>query len=323
MISYTVVVPTFNSGRCLKRCLDSIVTAMSRVGAPNVFVVDNGSKDGTLALVEAAGPGVHLAGVHPGVSISRLRNEGARAATGTYLVFIDSDCVLCEEYFLELGKVLAGSDIKVTGATYRLPENPSRVEETWHMLHSKRGDGPVTYLNGGNLVVEKAAFDRAGGFRESLRTGEDAELCQRLRGMGFPTQERARLAVVHLGNAKTLGQFFRKQSWHAIGMLGTTKRWELDKPLMATILHGCFLLAGISYVLLGAAPFLARLGLCAAGSLLVPAMAVVARWNRSGRPRRPFFSLLLYWIYFLARIRAFLRALAVVPRKLAGDPARS
>lgn len=82
------VVPTRNSGRTIEACLRSIQAQQD--ADVEVIVVDNHSTDATPAI--AAGIADRL--IVAGPERSAQRNHGARAATGQFVVFIDSDMVL-------------------------------------------------------------------------------------------------------------------------------------------------------------------------------------------------------------------------------------
>jgi glycosyltransferase involved in cell wall biosynthesis len=82
------IVPARNAERFLAATIDSVLA--QRVGPIELIVVDDGSTDGTRAVVEQFGPPVTLiaqahAGVYP------ARNRALRHARGELVAFIDSD----------------------------------------------------------------------------------------------------------------------------------------------------------------------------------------------------------------------------------------
>ena len=89
----SVVVPVYNGARCLPRCLASL----QRQTHPRVeiLVVDDGSTDGTPALVNAP---VRLLSTGGRKGPGAARNVGARAATGAVLFFTDADVVAPPEW---------------------------------------------------------------------------------------------------------------------------------------------------------------------------------------------------------------------------------
>lgn len=73
-----------------------------------------------------------------------------------------------------------------------------------------------------------------GGFEEALITDEDYDLGIRLNAAGFTLLESPAVAVVHLGNPRSLLQFFRKIRWHATGGMRLLANRKLDKPMLMT-----------------------------------------------------------------------------------------
>lgn len=302
--SISAIIPVYNGLPELTACLESVLRAAARHGNMEVVVVDNGSTDGTLAVLAAYRdhPAWHIL-AHPQVSIGAVRNFGARRSTGRVLVFIDSDCVVNAEHFVNIEELVLRQGIAVTGLRVGLPTAPHWVEETWHDLHDRWVATPP-YINSGNLAVARYAYEAAGGFAEDLTTGEDAEFCARLANAGFRSQPSRQLAVQHLRNPRSLRAFFKKETWRGLGMFGTFRHSWMDKPLLMTFAHGVLLLATLLVV-----PFLpisgpGRLALAVLLPWLVPAVTVVYRYVETGRVTRPGASLLLYQLYFLARLAA-------------------
>jgi glycosyltransferase involved in cell wall biosynthesis len=270
-----------------------------------VIVVDNGSIDNTLGIVR------EFAGVrileHPGLTISALRNRGASAATNEILAFIDSDCLVCPGWRENALRVLSDPATQVTGSIYDLPESPAWVEEAWYSF--RRTTPTDTHLLlGGNLVVSRDVFNGVEGFDESLITDEDADICLRFMAKGHRLREEPQVKVIHLGNAKTLGQFYRKRKWHSTSILDTMFSQRLDKPMVMTLL---FILAAlVSAMSLLAMPFYdVPLILVIGPVLVVPLVTVLYRFLQH-RFIGFFFQLwLLFLIFYVARTVAIFEAL--------------
>ncbi len=309
-MTVSVVVPVRDALKFLPSSTSSILRALERFGSGEVIFVDNGSTDGSLQFLQSLeGPSVHVLSCPEG-KVGGLRNLGAARARGRYLSFIDADCVVGEGYFFDALRVLSETGAAVTGSLYALPDAPHWTERVWFPLHSLAEDGWTSYLNAGNLFCERSAFDSVGGFDATLESGEDTELCQRLRASGLRIYSSVRVRAVHLGNPKSLRAFYRKQVWHGLGGLGTFSQDPFDKVVWMTAAHWLFVAAAVA--LWALRPSVATAG---AGLLLffaAPAISVVYRMSGARRVVNPFLALILYWVYFAARGVALLRALRVL-----------
>lgn len=303
----SVVVPVFNALPHLTEAVDSIVEAATPQGNVEIILVDNGSTDGSFEILRSRyGEVARVLRLAEG-NVGAVRNHGASTATGEYLSFIDADCCVPPDYFRRALEVVADRGVAATGSTYELPPNPHWIEKTWHALHGSRSDGFVRYLNAGNFFCERSAFEKIGGFDEGLESGEDAEFCQRFRAAGFRIYEAGAVSAVHLGNPKSLPEFFRKQLWHAVGMLGTFRHDWRDLPVLATVAHMAAFLVGLALVLiLDPWPVTLVVGFLPL-VLGVPVLSVAYRFATARRGVNPLKAVLLYSVYFTARSLAMLR----------------
>lgn len=103
----SIIIPTYNAEAYLPQCLDSIL-AQEHSGC-EVIVVDDGSTDGTAALLEHY-PDVKV--VHQeNRGMSTARNRGLDEARGEYILFVDSDDLLTDGALETLVAELSGEDI--------------------------------------------------------------------------------------------------------------------------------------------------------------------------------------------------------------------
>lgn len=215
-ITVAVIIPTLNEARMIGGCL----RALTRVSFPrdqlHVVVVDNGSTDATLELVEEFRQELPLEIFQrSGVFISALRNFGAAQVNTDILAFLDADC-LPETDWIERGVtrlITLGTNV-ILGGNYRIPPNSSWLARSWFEQRNEPKSGSVAYLPSGNVFIRREEFRALGGFDESLQTNEDSELCARARLRGFRVFADPQLAVIHLGTPQTVTQFFRKHRWH-------------------------------------------------------------------------------------------------------------
>jgi glycosyltransferase involved in cell wall biosynthesis len=302
---FSVIVPVFNSQRHLSASLDSVMAAVGNYGNAELIALDNGSTDDSYQILQRDYSRAQIHSV-PSGTIAALRNRGAEVASGEYLSFIDSDCVIPPNYFHEALQVFQSVDAAATGSIYALPDTANWIEKSWYALHVRRKDGYVNYLNSGNLVVKSTAFAQVGGFDASLITCEDAELADRLRLAGFKIYESQSVRAIHLGIPRSLGQFVRRQAWFGQGMFGDLRLW---KPLTTILLYLICVVLGLLNFYFTPGPLILR---CAVFVLLVnmiPLLAVGYRLRRLGHIISPLPSLFLYHCFYVGRLWGLARLL--------------
>jgi hypothetical protein len=128
----SIVVPAYNVERYIEQCLLSVLGQMR--AHHELIVVDDGSTDGTLALVNtlhASWPGANFRVLsQPNAGIAVARNTCIAAAAGQYVAFVDSDDVLLEDSLALMDKAIAEHSPDCIAFDLRMwhPEQPSRTE---------------------------------------------------------------------------------------------------------------------------------------------------------------------------------------------------
>lgn len=309
-IKYSVVMGVCDDLHYITRTMHRIRAAVENRREAELIVVDNGSEDGSYEWLRKNYSDIARILRLPVGSISEVRNYGASHARGEVLCFVDADCVVQTDHLERVGRALRKSSAAAVGARYELPQKAGWVETAWHKLHRTGERAFVNFLSAGNFSIRTKVFRKVGGFAEGLVTGEDAELCKRLRQAGYRIYQDPAIKVIHLGNAKTLPQFFRKQLWYALGMFGTVDRQGLDKPTVGMIVHLVLILLGTISVLSFNPSYGTGIVYLSSSALIVPASAVVYRWKELGCAVQPIRSLILYEIFFAARVAAIVLLLS-------------
>lgn len=104
---FSIVIPNYNKGQYIEECLNSVFN--QKYKNFEIIVVDDGSIDNSLEIIKNYS--VQL------VKTDRLnaggaRNAGIKLCTGEYVLFLDSDDYLSNEYVLEnLNKIINNEDL--------------------------------------------------------------------------------------------------------------------------------------------------------------------------------------------------------------------
>jgi GT2 family glycosyltransferase len=198
----SVIVPVYNGGRQLGRCLDALLT--SSFPASEIIVVDDASTDGSAAVSRARGIEVIQLTQQSGPAAAR--NCGARHASGNILLFVDADVVVRGD---TLGRVVAHFRARpeiaaVFGSYDDAPAETNFVSQyknlQHHLVHQRSSSEAATFWAGCG-AVRREAFESVGGFdakRYSRPSVEDIELGYRLRRRGFEIVLDRGLQVKHL-----------------------------------------------------------------------------------------------------------------------------
>lgn len=193
--TYSVVIPHYNDVARLQRCLAALRPQVGQDG--EIIVADNGS-DVDLAPVRAAFPEVRFV-VEPASGAGLARNCGVAASQGTWLLFIDADCLPAPNWVargLEIateGQVIGGR-VDVFHET----DPPLSGAEAFEAVFAFKMQAYLerdAFLGAGNLVTSRALFDAVGGFRPAV--SEDKDWSQRAARAGYGLGFDADFAVSH------------------------------------------------------------------------------------------------------------------------------
>jgi glycosyltransferase involved in cell wall biosynthesis len=181
----SVVVCTYNGGRTLEQCLQSLLA----LNYPNyeVIVVDDGSTDDTPAILDRF-PTVRSFR-QPNLGLSVARNVGLRAASGAIVAYTDSDCFADPEWLTHLTHQFHRTDAAAVGGPNLTPEDgwlaacvAAAPGQPTHVLES---DQVAEHIPGCNMAFRREALAAINGFDPQYRkAGDDVDVCWRLQQAG-------------------------------------------------------------------------------------------------------------------------------------------
>jgi GT2 family glycosyltransferase len=228
----SLVVPFLGDEAQLERLLGRLAVVETRPG-DEVIVADNRE-------TQPSRPPTRPVTLHPAGGIRSpgfARNRGAAVAAGEWLVFIDADTVpeprLLDLYFDPVPRpttaVLGGGVLDVLPAAPVDPESRgSRVArrvvtrgQMSHRVTLERPDFP--YAQTANCAIRREAFLAAGGFDETVRAAEDADLCLRLAEQGWGLEVRPAALVRHEAR-QTLRELLAQLARHGAGAAWCNRR---------------------------------------------------------------------------------------------------
>jgi N-acetylglucosaminyl-diphospho-decaprenol L-rhamnosyltransferase len=225
----SVVVVTYNSARWIERCLES-------VRGYETIVVDNGSTDETLAIVQRF-PDVRVL-EQENVGMGGGNNAGMRVASGRYFLLLNSDAWVVGDAVEQLARFAdQHPDAAVVGPRLLNPDGSlqrsARAFPTLWRLSTEylflRKLGPrsrvlnrfyeggfehdevreVDWLFGACLLVRRDAADEVGLFDEEFfMFSEETDWLYRFRQAGWSVYFFPGAEVVHVGGASHGGTLF-------------------------------------------------------------------------------------------------------------------
>jgi len=243
--SIFAVVANWNGGAENLECLRSL----REQGLPegNVVFVDNGSSDGSLALVRAKHPGLRVIENKSNLGFGEAANQGALRALdlgARAVFFVNNDAVVPPGTLARLAAELeARPRAGIVGPRVLYKADPARVwcaggELTWRQnLSTLRGhlepDGPrwretraVDYVPGCALLARKELLTQVGMFdAQYFAYMEDVDLCLRARRGGFEVWLVGEVAVLHATSQATGGGYNPRRKY----MMGVNSIWFLRR----------------------------------------------------------------------------------------------
>lgn len=206
----SVIIPAYNATATLGRCLSAVLT--SDYPDFECLVVDDSSTDGSAVMAEKLGARVlTLVGGPYGPAYGR--NQGALAARGDILFFVDADVLVRPDTLRQVAAAFADSPkvAAMFGGYDDHPESTAFVSQYknlfHHFVHQQGAEEGGTFWSGCG-AIRRDVFIRMGGFdaaRYPRPSIEDIELGARLRAAGYHIWLNKTVQVKHLKHWTVLG----------------------------------------------------------------------------------------------------------------------
>lgn len=215
-MEFSVIVPALNEETCIETCLKSILMQTLPRNSYEIIVSDGASNDRTVEIARKYADRV-VVSEKRGIWLGR--NLGAQFAKGRYLVFIDADTRIKEDYLetvrrsLESGVVglTTAFEIEGSGLKTRIFEY---ICNCYLGINSKIDN---VCLNGINLCVPRDVFMKVGGFRDYAL--EDAAFGRELRKEGQTCFLMQRLVVTSPRRLEAYGAVGLCRYYFELGMI--------------------------------------------------------------------------------------------------------
>ncbi len=218
----SVIIPVFNNLALTKGCLESIARA-PHAGPLEIIAVDNASTDGTaefLSAEQTAGR-VRCLRNPQNLGFARACNQGAQAASGSLLVFLNNDTKVTSGWFEAMVSAAGQPGVGVVGAKLLyadgriqhagigfingIPDHPHRHADANAPEVSQFRE--LDMVTGACLMIPRELFRQLAGFDETYQNGvEDIDLCLRARAAGRKVVYEPRAVVYHL-EGQSAGRF--------------------------------------------------------------------------------------------------------------------
>jgi O-antigen biosynthesis protein len=222
----SVVIPNWNGRDLLEKYLPPLIEAMSRHPGNEIIVVDNGSTDGSAALLRERFPEVRLVALPANLGFGGGSNAGFQAAKNDIVVLLNSDMRVAPDFLQPLLDGFDSPEVFAVSCQIFFSD-PAKPREETGLTHAWWSEGmlrvrhvvdekvarlfPCFYGGGGSCAFDRRKFLELGGFDHLLRPFylEDTDLGYQAwkRGWRVLYQPASRVWHEHRG---TIGRKFTR-----------------------------------------------------------------------------------------------------------------
>ena len=228
-LNLSIIIVNYNAGCWLRDCLCSVVQRVHGLQF-DVWVVDNGSKDGSLLGIKQDFPRVQLIANAENTGFAKAVNQGIRASTGRYILLLNPDAILLNEKLSQWVNHLeqhpqvgiSGPKVYDDGTKRSIQLSCRAFPSFWNSLFSRYSPltrlfpnnrfsrrflmsgldrdqvSPVDWVSGCCMLLRRAMLDRIGLLDEGYPLFfEDVDLCFRAHQAGWQVIYHPVMEVAH------------------------------------------------------------------------------------------------------------------------------
>ena len=222
----SVIVLGYNGREYIEDCLASVLDQDLPLSQYDVLYVDNGSRDGSAALVRERFPQVRVLALDRNYGYAEGNNIGFRETRGEFVVFLNQDTVVHRSWLRELvdgarsspdvmaahANVIQPWYPEFDGVTSRADVNVAYTAEvnrlgymSYHRLPSAERPVDTIFLHGVCIVIRRALAEQLDYIfdLDFFAYAEDLDLGLRVRALGYRSVVAPRAVVYHKHTLRT------------------------------------------------------------------------------------------------------------------------
>ena len=188
MAKVSVIIPTYNRDKFISDTINSVLEQTYKDF--EIIVVDDGSTDSTLKVLEQFGTKIKLI-KQPNLERAVARNNGVKNSNGKYIAFLDSDDLWAKEKLEKQVEILDQNEeiILTYCSSGRINEKGQKIKTAKRQMEGF--SGKITnelllrnFVVSATPLLRREYFDKTGGFKSQYIPYEDWEFWVRLSLLG-------------------------------------------------------------------------------------------------------------------------------------------
>lgn len=245
----SIIIVNWKTKLFLEKCLKSVFNQTKNISF-EIFVVDNGSNDGSIKMIKNNFPQVHLIANKKNLGFAKANNQAIKKSRGDYILLLNPDTIILDKAIEKcLGFIKTKPKIGILGCQILNPDRtiqfscrrfptllsqiiillkihnffpnlePIRKYYMFDFDHQK--EKIVDQVMGAFFLVKKDVFDKTGLLDEKYWIWfEEVDFCKRAKRAGFLTYFYPKASIIH-HKAVSFNQ-----------MLGIKKQFRLNNSML-------------------------------------------------------------------------------------------
>ncbi len=233
----SIVIPVCNKMELTVQCLTTLARLTEQLRY-EVIVVDNGSSDGTSEFLKQLEGDVRIIANSENLGFAKACNQGARAAQGRFLIFLNNDTIPLSNWMTALvAEVTSHPEVGIVGSKLLYEDDTIQHAGVvfsreglmpYHLYRRLHRDHPAVNqrrtfqcVTAACMLIRREIFETEGGFDEGFQNGfEDVDLCLKVIAKGWQIVYQPSSVLYHL-ESQTPGRKTHEQA-NALRLL---RRW--------------------------------------------------------------------------------------------------
>ena len=233
MMQFSLIIINYKTFELTNNCLKSLFLLPDQSDL-EIIVIDNNSNDGSAEKLEAEfNAKIKIIKNKQNLGFAGANNQGAAMAGGQFLIFLNSDTVIKEDFLSICAKILnENSKIGIISPRLKLPngENQKAAFGVFPTLknlltQSLKKEPAINeddnfyitdWVSGCALMISQKLFQEIGGWDDHFFLYyEDIDICKKANLKGYQSAVALKTNITHLGGQSLKANTEKKQRYYA------------------------------------------------------------------------------------------------------------